>query len=169
MSNKLAKVNVPELFYQRFLADRPQTTPLLQKLASTTPTRRGQGYTRWLKNITEADWNELYQYAAEGRAHMQGADRETTLRPAICARVLADRMEVLGVDNPVTYTPKQRAKKTTTTATPAPAPTVADDDGDDTDLSSSLPQTPPTVDQHADVDEASDDDLDFFGGELANS
>lgn len=159
--NKLKNRNVPETFYNRFLADLPANSSLLQKLAGISPTQRGRGYSRVLPEITEAEWEELYQYAAEGRAQMQGADRETTLRPAICARALAESMEGMGVTNPVIYVPK---RKKAVVATPvSTAPSALDDDGD----SSGIPSTPPTVDQVADVEEASDEDLDSIQDELA--
>lgn len=161
--DKLKKVNVPEMFYQRFLSGmNPYSSTLLQKLSATAPTARGRGMSRWIPEITLTEWNELYQHAAAGRAQMQGADRETTLRPAICARALAERMEGLGVDNPITYTPKRKKA-----VAPAPVITTNDDDDDDTDLSSIIPQNPPVVDQVADVDEADDDDLDSMNGDLA--
>lgn len=161
--DKLKKVNVPEMFYQRFLADIPATTSLLQKLNSTAPTARGRGLSRWIPEITLTEWNELYQHAAAGRAQMQGADRETTLRPAICARALAERMEGLGVDNPVTYIPKRKKA-----VAPAPVIDTNDDlDDDDTDLSSIIPSNPPVVDQVADVDEADDNDLGTMHDDLA--
>lgn len=159
--NKLKNRNVPETFYQRFLANLPATTSLLQKLASIAPTQRGRGYSRVLPMISDIEWNELYGYAAEGRAQMQGADRETTLRPAICARALAESMESMGVDSPVIYVPKR--KKAVTPAPVAPAT----DDIDDIDPSSGIPSTPPTVDQVADVDEADGDDLDSMHGDIA--
>jgi hypothetical protein len=159
--NKLKNRNVPETFYNRFLADLPANTSLLQKLAGISPTQRGRGYSRVLPEITETEWEELYQYAAEGRAQMQGADRDTTLRPAICARALAESMEGMGVANPVVYVPKR--KKAVTAIPVSTAPSALDDDGD----SIGIPDTPPTVDQVADVDEADDDDLDSMHGDIA--
>lgn len=155
------KVNVPELFYQRFVAplafDATATddrNTLLNKLATSTPTKRGRGLTRRLEGLNHGQWNELYQLAAEGRSHMQNSDRETTLRPAICARVLADRMEVIGVDSPVVYTIKKGKKTVEEPQQPATAtvtPVV-------------LPVSPPTVvvDQTADVPEADEEDRNFM-------
>lgn len=173
MSNFPRKVNVPEKFYEVMLQNIPVNSTmidpsprntLLAKLANTSATARGRGMSRWLKGdtaVTEAEWNALYEMAAEGRARMQGAnDRENELRAAICARALADRMEAIGVANPVVYTPKFTTKKTEEPAVTAP----------DTDLSSTVvPPQPPVVDQTADVDEADDDDLGYMQGELANS
>jgi len=155
------KVNVPELFYQRFVAplvfDTTATddlNTLLTKLDTTETTKRGRGLTRRLEGLTHGQWNELYRLAANGRAHMQNCDRETTLRPAICARVLADRMEVIGVDSPVVYTAKRAPK----VAVEPQQPTVA------TVTPAVMPINPPTVvvDQTADVEEADDEDLDFM-------
>jgi hypothetical protein len=170
-------VNIPELFYQRFLADLPivdvasdgsPRNTLLNKLNSVKATRRGRGFSRWLKGdnaITREEWNALYELAAEGRSRMQGADRASTLTPAICARALADRMEKIGVDSIIPYTPKFRAtKKTVTTATPEPVAPVVN-----TDVSTQIPVNPPVVDQTVDVDEVDDNDLDYFNEELANN
>lgn len=161
--NKLKNRNVPETFYLRFLADKPAITTLLQKLANIAPTQRGRGYSRVIPDITAFEWEELYRYAAEGRAQMQGADRETTLRPAICARALAESMENMGVDTPIVYTPKRKR------ATAVVIPTLTDvvEDESDTDLSSGIPTSPPTVDQVADVDEADANDLDSMHDDLA--
>lgn len=158
--SKFINRNVPETFYERFLKGKPQTTSLLQKLAGITPTRRARGYTRVIELCTEAEWEELYAYAAEGRAAMQGADRETTLRPAICARALCESMESQGVANPVPYITKRK------TATPVIEEPVTTDEVD-TDLTPHVPQTPPTVDQVADVEEATDADLDSIHDDLA--
>lgn len=157
--SKLTNRNVPETFYQRFLSNLPKTTSLLIKLDNIQATPRGRGMSRVIPQMTEAEWEELYQYAADARAQMQGCDRETTLRPAICARALAEAMEKAGVANPIEYTPKvKRTVKPKETAAPVAT---------DTDLSSVLPPNPPVVDQTADVEEASDDDLDSMHGDLA--
>ncbi len=161
------KVNVPELFYQRFIAQLPfdntasdPLNSLLTKLHTTEPTKRGRGLTRRVKDLTHGEWNELYALAADGRAHMKNADRETTLRPAICARVLADRMEVIGVDNPVEYVLRGSSKTTVTApvAVQVPAPAV-------------LPQAAPTVivDQSVDVEEADEESLDFMYRDILGS
>lgn len=170
------KVNVPELMYSRFLKNIPfvegdtatAKDTLLAKLDGVSPTRRGRGYSRWLHGdnaLTRDEWNALYQLAAEAREQMKGAeDREVTLRAAICARALAERMENIGVEEPVIYTPKFRTTRKAKTeevvdATP---------ETPDTDLSSVIPPVPPVVDQTADVEEAGDDDLDYIHGDIAS-
>jgi hypothetical protein len=144
--NKLEKVNVPELFYQRFLSDRDtSSSTLLQRLAETPTSKHGRGMTRILETVTEAEWEELYGYAAEGRAHQQGTkDREFTLRAAICAGKLAERMEELGVANPVEYTPKRRKA-------------VADDQP-----TATVPATPPTLE----VEDEPETEEEEFGNDL---
>ena len=170
MSNFPRKVNVPEKFYEVMLSglsfnkfsQSPRDT-LLTKLSKTEPTSRGRGQSRWLKGddaVTEAEWNALYELAAEFRKKMQGAeDREHTLRAAICARALAERMEKIGVDNPVTYTPKFRVTRTRTETPEEPVTS-------NTDLSSTIPPVPPVVDQTSDVEEANDEDLGYIHNEL---
>ena len=170
-----AKVNVPELMYTRFLSeitvnditvDQSPRNTLLAKLAAVTPTARGRGMSRWLKDdnaLTRAEWNALYELAADARTKMKGAeDREVTLRAAICARALAERMENIGVDNPIVYTPKFR---TTRKKTEDVADTT---DTTDTDLSSVIPPAPPVVDQTTDMEEADGDDLDYMQGDIAS-
>ena len=111
--NKLARLNIPELFYDRFIADIPRgQQAVVDKLHDTPATKRGRGMTRVLRDITDVEWNEAYQLAAIGRAAMKNADRETTLFPAICAKSLADRMELQGVASPVSYTPKKTTRRT---------------------------------------------------------
>jgi len=118
--DKLAKINIPELFYDRFIKDIPRgTTPIVDVLHGTTPTARGRGLTRVLENLTEEQWNDVYQLAAVGRAAIKKTEavdatrhREDTLFPAICAKTLADRMEKAGVANPVAYTAKKANRRT---------------------------------------------------------
>ena len=111
--NKLTRLNIPELFYDRFIANIPRgQQAVVDKLHDTPATKRGRGMTRVLRDITDIEWNEAYQLAAGGRAAMKNADRTTTLFPAICAKSLADRMELLGVSSPVTYTPKKTNRRT---------------------------------------------------------
>lgn len=130
--NKLEKINVPELFYGQFLADLPSgTSTLVDKLHNTVPTKRGRGETRVIENLTHDEWEELYQHAAKAREVMKGANREIELRPAICARALADRMESLGVDNPVVYVPKRKTRA----VQPQVHQPVQNDDSDDEDTS----------------------------------
>ena len=127
--SKLDRIFVPELFYQRFIADiDPSTSTLVQKLAVAEPTKRGRGMSRVLENLTEAEWEELYEHAAYGRTFQQGTkDRKVTLRAAICAKALAERMEGLGVANPIEYTPKRRRVTAVeeTEELPVTPPTVA--------------------------------------------
>jgi len=167
------KVNVPEKWYEVMLAGLAFNTMstdardmLLAKLARTEATARGRGMSRWLKGddaVTEAEWNALYELAAEGRARMQGAqDREGELRAAICARALADRMEKIGVSTPINYEPKFTTKKTE-------EPVVVSTSDDEAEASVTIPPQPPVVDQTADVEEADDDDLGYMQSELANS
>jgi len=88
-------------------------------LHGTTPTARGRGLTRVLENLTEEQYNDVYQLAAIGRAAIKKKEatnatrhREDTLFPAICAKTLADRMEKAGVANPVAYTAKKTTRRT---------------------------------------------------------
>jgi len=118
--NKLTKLNIPELFYGRFVAGIPRgTTPIVDILHDTAPTARGRGLTRVLENLTEEQWNDVYQLAAIGRAAIKKKEatdakkhREDTLFPAICAKTLADRMEKAGVANPVAYVAKKTTRRT---------------------------------------------------------
>ena len=119
--NKLDQLNIPELFYDRFVANIPRgQESVVDKLHDTEPTKRGRGLTRVLRNITETEWNVVYQLAATGRAAMKkkgvtgdvSRHREDTLFPAICAKTLAERMEAAGVANPVPYTPKKTGRRT---------------------------------------------------------
>ena len=111
--NKLVQLNIPELFYDRFVAGIPSgTSTVVDKLRNTPATKRGRGLTRVLYNLTEQEYNDVYQLAAKGRAAMKNADRQTTLFPAICAKSLADRMEIQGVANPVSYIPKKTTRRT---------------------------------------------------------
>ena len=113
VKTKLDQVNIPELFFTRFIDDIPQgTMSIADRIRNTPPKARGRGMTRVIKDLTTQEWEDLYQIAAKGRAAMKNADRDTTLFPAICAKSLADRMEQLGVDNPVAYTPKKTSRRT---------------------------------------------------------
>jgi len=175
-TNKLKNVNVPELFYSHFLADRTMTpNSVLGLLSNTAPSKRGRGHTRVIPEVTEAQWNELYQYAAEARAAMPGAERDTVLRAAICGKALAERMEKAGVANPVTYTPtrtktKKAAPAPVATATVDALNTVADEatEDEDTSLDSTvLPATPATLDTAEDLDPATEEELEGFGEDLS--
>jgi hypothetical protein len=118
--DKLTKLNVPELFYARFVASIPLgTMPIVDVLHNTTPTARGRGLTRVIENLTEGQYNDVYQLAAIGRAAIKKKEatdakkhREDTLFPAICAKTLADRMEKAGVANPVAYIAKKTTRRT---------------------------------------------------------
>jgi hypothetical protein len=118
--DKLTKLNVPELFYARFVANIPLgTTTIVDVLHNTTPTARGRGLTRVIENLTEEQYNDVYQLAAIGRAAIKKKEatdakkhRVDTLFPAICAKTLADRMEKAGVANPVAYIAKKTTRRT---------------------------------------------------------
>lgn len=119
--DKLDKLNVPELFYSRFVADIPRgTSAVVDRLHDTVPQKRGRGLSRVLEKLTEEQWNDVYQLAAKGRAEMKKTQckgdtsrhREETLFPAICAKTLAARMEEKGVANPVPYIAKKTSRRT---------------------------------------------------------
>ena len=175
MSDKLKNVNVPELFIKHFLTGRTgPSDSVLEIIEATKPQKRGRGYTRILAEITEEQWEELYQYAAEARASMSGAERNTVLRAAICGKALATRMEKAGVTNLVAYTPsrtrKPKATSTQTTAAPT-APAATDDSDVDTSLDSvvtppAVPTEPVTLDTADDLDGAPADELEQFGEDL---
>lgn len=183
--DKLKKVNVPELFHKHFLANRPVATgSVLELLKNITPSARGRGFTRVLPEVTQAQYDELYQYAAEARAAMPGAERDTVLRAAICGKSLAERMEAAGVTSPVTYTPTRTRKASapatpTAPATPAATATAAalttvsqeatdeaTDEEEDTNLDSIISE-PVTLDTADDLEGVSDDELDGFGQDLS--
>lgn len=175
MKDKLTRVNVPELFFQHFLSG-VQAAPgtVVEALRNVEPKAKGRGFTRVLETVTEAQWNELYALAAEARAAMPGAERQVALRAAICGKALAERMESLGVDSPVTYTPT-RIRKTSAVQTPAEetptdgdAISDSDTETEDTNLSSVVPATPVTLVTADDVTGASDDDLNSFESDLRN-
>lgn len=118
---KLDQLNIPELFYERFVSIIPRgQSGVVDKLHDTMPTKRGRGLTRVLRNLTEAEWNAVYQLAAAGRAAIKKKEvkgdvsrhREDTLFPAICAKTLAERMEDAGVANRVAYTAKITNRRT---------------------------------------------------------
>ena len=119
--DKLSKLNIPELFYDRFVANIPRGQfSVVDRLHDTVPTRRGRGLTRVIENLTQAEWDDVYQLAAVGRAAIKkkeargdvSSHREDTLFPAICAKTLAERMEAAGVSNPVDYTAKKTTRRT---------------------------------------------------------
>jgi hypothetical protein len=156
--NKLKKVNVPELFYGKFIQDLTTgTSSIADKLNQTTPTARGRGLSRVVENISNDEWNDLYQLAAAARATMIGADRETELRPTICAKALANRMEELGVDSPVIYTPKK-------VYTPKAVILEVDDELDAP--SARIPATPLNIPRVTDLDEMSEDEQQLVNEDL---
>jgi hypothetical protein len=114
-THKLKKVNVPELMFAKFMNTEPiGKSAIADKLRNIAPTPRGRGMSRVLTNLTSSEWEELYAYAAHGRKVMQGANRATELKPAICAKSLAYRMEALGVATAVSYTPSKTRTRATT-------------------------------------------------------
>jgi hypothetical protein len=160
--NKLNKVNVPELFYGKFIASLPDTQSIVAKLKQTTPSPRGRGMSRVVTNLTNTEWNDLYQIAAAGRARMIGADRNTELRPTICAKSLAYRMEDLGVDNLVSYTPK----KIYTRLVGLVDPDVGMDDEMETPVANTIPATPLTIDKVTDLQEIPAEEQDVILDEI---
>jgi hypothetical protein len=113
--SKFIKVNVPETFFQLFLAQKPVgESAVVDALQTIQPIERGRGLTRVMENVTEEQWNELYNLAAETRAHIRGVGKNfgrDHLKAAICAKSMADRMEKLGVANPVPYETRETLKK----------------------------------------------------------
>lgn len=158
---KLRKVNVPELFYDKFLSPVPfGISSVVDKLRMISPTARGRGLTRVVENISEEEWNDLYQRAAAVRKRIKGADRQTELRPAICAKAMAGRMEELGVANLVPYETNGSPKKVV-----APVVDNHDDDigdTDDTDDTDPIASGPITLEQAEEVSEVDDKDLARF-------
>ncbi len=153
---KLRKVNVPELFYGRFLSSIPVgISTVVDKLRAITPTARGRGLTRVVENISEDEWNDLYQRAAAVRKKIKGADRQTELRPAICAKAMASRMEELGVANLVPYETNGKPKKVVDTP-------VVNDDDDTTDGEDVVVTEPLTLETADDIPDLDDQDLNRF-------
>lgn len=113
-TNKLARVCVSELLVQRVVyGENRNGTPLLTKIRNTKPSTRGRGHSRVIENLSNSDWNELYQLAVYGREQTSGGDRSTNLGATLSAKNLAQRMETLGVDNPVPYAAKRTRKAST--------------------------------------------------------
>lgn len=164
-AKKLDKVNVPEMFFNTFLADVPAgTSSIVDRLRNITPTARGRGLSRVVKNLTQDEWDDLYAYAAKARAAIVGCDRETELKPAICGKALAIRMEELGVTNPVAWAPSKVYK-------PRKAVTEEDfdtstDDADDTADVVAAVSNPITISTADDVDEVTGDELDMLNEEV---
>jgi len=154
---KLRKVNVPELFYERFLSSVPVgISTVVDKLRTISPTARGRGLTRVVENISEDEWNDLYQRAAAVRKKIKGADRQTELRPAICAKAMASRMEELGVANLVPYETNGKPKKVVDT------PAVDDHADDTTDGTDAVVSEPLTLETADDIPDLDDQDLNRF-------
>ncbi len=154
---KLRKVNVPELFFDKFLSPVPVgESTVIDKLRLLSPTARGRGLTRVVENISEDEWNDLYQRAAAIRKRIKGADRQTELRPAICAKAMAGRMEELGVDNLVPYE---------TNGVPRKVTQVDDIDDDDTETADTTSQ-PITLEQAEEVPDLEDRDLARFRADV---
>ena len=177
--SKLDKVNVPEMFFQQFLDDVPVgESSIIDKLREITPTARGRGCTRVVEEISEDEWNDLYQRAAAVRALIKGADRSTELRPALCAKAMANRMETLGVADPVPYeTNYQRKKREEAEAATSVVHDVADDDvveDNDTDVvpddvAAFISGTPPQLDTADDLPELDDEELDRIHKNISRS
>lgn len=156
---KLRKVNVPELFYNKFLKPVPSgASTVVDKLRLISPTARGRGLTRVVEDITENEWNDLYQRAAAIRKRIKGADRQTELRPAICAKAMAGRMEELGVADLVPYETSGKPRKVVT-----PVDDDYDEDDNVTDgTDASITSEPITLEPAEEVTEVDDKDLARF-------
>jgi len=152
---KLRKVNVPELFFEKFLEPVPiGESTVIDKLRKLPATARGRGMTRVVHNISEDEWNDLYQRAAAVRKKIKGADRQTELRPAICAKAMAGRMEELGVADLVPYETNGKPR----TVIPV-VDKVEDDVADPVDA---IVSQPITLEPAEDVPELDDKDLARF-------
>jgi len=170
--DKLVTVNVPELLFLNFLVNIPRgTSPVVDKARSIVPRARGRGLTRVLRDISNEEWNDLYNIVAQLRTRIKGAavikaesrgsPRRDELRAALmCATVMAGRMEKLGVDNPVPYGTKK--------AKVAPAVTAVEDDGDDAAVQDLLQKifSPVTLETVDDTEEVNPEELKGFGDDL---
>ena len=136
---KLTSVNVPETFYQMFLQPLSRgTSAITDRLRRISPTRRGAGQTRVIKDVTQEQWNDLYIRAATARQSIVGAVRKTELGPAVAAGKLADRMEDRGVPKVIPYNRKR-----------------------------ALPSLKPlTLDIAVDLEDISDEELDTFSRDI---
>lgn len=109
---KTTKVYVSNSLYLQFFKRVPiGESTVIDKMRNLTPVKKGKGTTRVIPSITDTEWNELYQRVAKVRASILGCDRQTELVPALSAKVMARRMEALGVDNPVFYETKDEKAK----------------------------------------------------------
>ena len=166
IANKLNSVNVPEMFYQTFLEDIPAgTCSIVDRLRTITPTARGRGFSRVVKNLTQDEWDDLYAHAARARQAIIGADRETNLKPAICGKSLALRMEELGVSNPVAWAPSKvyKPRKAVTEEAFEDVQDVAKETTEDVVAAVATPITIPTAD---DVDEVTGEELEMLNQEV---
>jgi hypothetical protein len=119
MSNKLTNLNVSEFFFDVYLEPMAiGASAVVDRLRNVTPTKRGRGFSRVLDTVTEAEWNEMYQLAAAVRGNMKGSARGKPLRAAVCAKAMANKMEKLGVDNPVPYSCRASKPRTKKAAAP---------------------------------------------------
>ena len=182
---KIPAVWVSETFYQRFVANLDTSgSTLLQKLAATTPKSRGRnGLSRHMTDLTHAEYNELYIYAAEGRANQKNIHgvpseefKATTLNAAICGGNLADRMERLGgLDAVIPYEKKKRGprKPKAVEETTDNASDSADDTQETTDVAAQAPEgeavapTEGTNLQRVDEDEVTGEDAEAIGRNIA--
>ena len=171
--NKLEKVNVPELFYGRFLANVPAGESIVvDKLKKIKPIPRGRGYTRVVENITEAEWEDLYARAVAARSRIRGAERYHELRPTICAKMMTFRMEALGVANIVRYETYKFVNGIEKPKSTLNLPKVVDKKVDDVvaaiqvTQASVVPEEPITLDTADDVDEALEADVARFKKDL---
>lgn len=165
-AKKLDKVNVPEMFYQTFLSNIPAgKSTIVDRLRNINPTARGRGLSRVVKKLTQTEWDDLYAYAAKARAAIVGCDRETELKPAICGKALAIRMEKLGVTNPVAWSPSKvyKPRKTSTEVSDAELDQLDDDATADVVTQVA---TPVTISTAENVDEVTGDELDMLGEEV---
>jgi len=153
--SKLIKVNVPELFFLKFLAEVPRgESSIVDKIQDIKPSARGRGLTRVVEDITEDEWEDLYSRACAVRSKIKGSERSTELRPAICAREMTFRMEKAGVKSIVHYeTPLSINGVKKADAIPA--------------VTRNIPPIPITLDTVDDVDDAPDTELKDFENEIA--
>jgi hypothetical protein len=153
--NKLKKLCVPKTFFDQFLNQYPQNQySIIDKLRDVKPSARGRGESLVVYDITDEEFNDMYQLAVDARNKIRKAERTTMLPAAICAKDLSLRMEKLGVDNPVPYIPSK-----TRTIKPVFKLDDVDDDVDD------IPDTPIVIDT-VEVNEPSDEEMVRINQEL---
>ena len=88
-----------------------------------------------------------------------GNHRDDTLPPAICAQIVANRMERQGVANQVAYTPKPTTRRTN-------AQIEADRAAEAAENAPAVPGTPPTINKVT-VPEATPSQQDAFSKDMA--